>query len=162
MIKAYFSKYSERDQKILIGSAALVAVWASYMVIINPLLTFKTRQEADLIAHTELLSFMRASAAEIHASGGAGKRIAVQDANSSVVVVIENVFRQKGLTTPTSIEPKGGDKAIIQYDQVDFNALIASLSQLKDTYGVMVESANFTHREAPGEVGAKLSFTRAN
>jgi type II secretory pathway component PulM len=100
------------------------------------------------------------SAAEIGALGGSAN-VRTSGSGSSAVVVVESALQQSGLTAPKRIEPDGNNKAVVQYDTVDFDKLMRALDRLQHSYGIVVSQASINKSQTPGQTSALLNLERA-
>lgn len=160
MLREFLSKYSQRDQAIMIALAVLVVVSVLYLMVFEPLVKARTQNQDDYIANQELLAYMKKSAAEYRVAGGVSKVVS-RGQSSSAVVVVESTLQQNGLSSPKRIEPNGNDKAVVQYDVVNFDKLVQALDKLEHNYGIVVEQAKITRqKESEGKVQVLLNLVR--
>lgn len=159
MFRDFLAKYSQRDQIIILVLGAMMAVWLVYLMVLEPLFEAKSQNEADYVANQELLAWMKQSAAEVRALGGASNT-GVQGRGSSAVVVVESALQQSGLTAPKRIEPNGNNKAVVQYESVDFDKLMRALDRLEHSYGIAVNQATIGKTDASGRTSALLNLER--
>lgn len=159
MLRNFLAKYSQRDQAIILVMGALVVLWLCYLMILEPLLDLRSQNRDDYVANQELLMWMQKSAAEANALGGSAK-VRSSGTGSSAVVVVESALQQSGLTAPKRIEPEGNDKAVVQYDAVDFDKLMRALDRLQHSYGIRVSQASIHKTSSPGQTSATLNLER--
>lgn len=160
MIRDFLAKYSQRDQILIIFMSVFVVAWLAFILVLEPLMDLKSQNEADYEANQELLSWMKKSAAEVRALGGSSQA-QVSGRGSSAVVVVESALQQSGLTAPKRIEPNGNDKAVVQYDAVDFDKLMRALDRLEHSYGIRVSQANISKTSSPGRTSALINLERS-
>ncbi len=159
MFRDFLAKYSRREQVIIIVTGLLVLIWLVYQLLLEPLIQTREQNAIDYTANRELLAWMQKSAAEVKALGGSSHR-AAQGSGSSAVVVVESALQQGGLTAPKRIEPNGNNKAVLQYDAVDFNKLMQALDKLEHSYAIQVSQATISRTDAPGMASALINLER--
>lgn len=159
MLREYLSKYSQREQLIIISGGILVGIWLLFLLLIEPLINLRTQNEDDLSVNRELLVWMQDAAQQVKAAGGG--QSAPRSTNSSAVVVVESSLKQSGLGNPKRIEPNGNNKAIVQYDPVDFDKLMRALDRLEHEHGIGVTQATINKTSTPGMVSALLNLERS-
>ena len=159
MFRDFLAKYSQRDQAIIIVMGVFVVLWLCYLLVLDPLLSLKQQNQDDYVANQELLQWMQKSASEVKALGGSsvGRK---SGSGSSAVVVVESALQQSGLTAPKRIEPDGSNKAVVQYDTVDFDKLMRALDRLQHSYGIVVNQASINKTQTPGQTSALLNLER--
>ncbi len=159
MLRDFLAKYSQRDQAVIIVMGVIVVLWLSYLLVFDPLLSLKSQNQDDYLANQELLQWMKGSSAEVQALGGSsiGRK---SGSGSSAVVVVESALQQSGLTAPKRIEPDGNNKAVVQYDNVDFDKLMRALDRLQHSYGIVVSQSNINKIQTLGQVSALLNLER--
>jgi general secretion pathway protein M len=160
MLRDFLAKYSQRDQAVIIVMGAVVVLWLCYLLVLEPLLSLKNQNQDDYVANQELLLWMKNSAAEVGALGGSAN-VRTSGSGSSAVVVVESALQQSGLTAPKRIEPDGNNKAVVQYDTVDFDKLMRALDRLQHSYGIVVSQASINKSQTPGQTSALLNLERA-
>jgi len=75
----------------------------------------------------------------------------------SLVVVIDRTARQTGLQKAlVGSQPSGDGGLSVRLEQTSFDGLVSWLSQLRQSYGVRVESATVEAGNAAGLVNASL------
>lgn len=160
MLRDFLAKYSQRDQVVIIVMGIVVVLWLCYLLVLEPLLTLKNQNQDDYIANQELLLWMKNAAAEVKALGGSAN-VRISGSGSSAVVVVESALQQSGLTAPKRIQPEGNNKAVVQYDTVDFDNLMRALDRLQHSYGILVTQASINKSKTPGQTSALLNLERA-
>jgi general secretion pathway protein M len=146
----YYARLSEREQRILLvgGVAALVLI---ILAILMPLqrhvgeLTQRVEQKRDDLV------WLRSMAPQL-----AGLRnTSPQPLNESLVVLVDRTARQSGLQRAVVGSQPDGDVSV-RFEQTPFDALLTWLSQLRQSYGVRVDSAVVETAASAGTVNANL------
>jgi type II secretory pathway component PulM len=146
----YYAKLSDREQRILLigGVAALILI---ILAILMPLqrhvgeLTQRVEQKRDDLV------WLRSMAPQL-----AGLRnIGPQPLNESLVVLVDRTARQSGLQRAVVGSQPDGDVSV-RFEQTPFDGLLAWLSQLRQSYGVRVDSAVVETGASAGTVNANL------
>lgn len=158
MLKQWLSKYSSREQAIIIGLCVLVLIWFVYLFLLNPFLKYQTRIQQDTVNQQETLLWMQNAVKEYRQlsgsqSGGMGS-------SGSVVVILESLISQAQLGNPQRIEPNGNNKAMVEFDNVPFDQLIALVGNLSEQSGIVLTQANIKRTKTSGVVAATLTLER--
>ena len=75
----------------------------------------------------------------------------------SLVVLIDRTARESSLAKSlVGSQPSGDGGLNVRLDQVPFDGLVAWLAQLRDRYGIRVDSATIDAANTPGTVNATL------
>ena len=75
----------------------------------------------------------------------------------SLVVVVDRTARETGLAKSlVGSQPSGDGGLNVRLDQTPFDTMVGWLSQLRERYGVKVESATIDAGKGPGNVTATL------
>lgn len=149
-MKEWFLRQNQRDQRIVVGLAALVALVMCYALVIHPLKTGLDDRRASVAGKQRTLLWMEESAAKVMSlrrSGGSNQ------SGRPAYVLLDEAVRRAGLSgSADRIEPGGRDKkgARAQFSQVDFDKLVRALGELQAQHGLSVSSASFGRKEDGG------------
>jgi type II secretory pathway component PulM len=147
----YYAKLSEREQRILLagGVAALILI---ILAILMPL----QRHVGDLTQRVEQkrddLVWLRSMAPQL---AGLRSSSGPQPLNESLVVLVDRTARQSGLQRAVVGSQPDGDVSV-RLEQTPFDGLLTWLSQLRQSYGVRVDSAVVETGASAGTVNANL------
>jgi general secretion pathway protein M len=155
MIEQLLQRYyalSTREQRIaLIGG--IVALLLLLLAVVLPLRRSVHAVEQRVERKREDLLWLRSVApqlADLHAS-------APTSLHESLVVLIDRTARQSGLEHALAgSQPSGNGGLSVRLEQASFDALVSWLAQLRDSYGVRVDSAVVDAANNVGTVNASL------
>jgi len=138
---------------VQLGAAALAIVLVWLLVVLPLDREVKRLRTATPDAQSQLAQ-MRIQAATIQPLRG---RTRTTPAPGSVVNVVDQSATSLGIRKQiTKLEADGPRGVQIAADAVAFNSLVAWINDLRDAYGLQVESAEFTAHTVPGTVNARL------
>jgi general secretion pathway protein M len=151
-LRQYFLKLSRREQRM----ALLGAVAAGLLLILAILLPLQRRVGAleQRVEHKrDDLLWLRSMAPQL-----SGLRTsAPPQLHESLVVLVDRTARQSGLEHALAgSQPSGNGGLNVRLEQASFDALVAWLAQLRDNYGIRVESAVVDAGNNAGTVNASL------
>ena len=157
-MKTWFDSLAQRDRMVLAAGAVLVVLIVAWAFIWTPLRSGAAELD-DAVAekHQLLATLLRAQALSGPAQSGAGAA-----ATQSLVVLVDQTHRAHGLTgTLTRNQPDGTDGIRVTFQAASFDSLVNWLVALQRSYGVAVESANFSGTRQTGLVGATFVLRRS-
>jgi general secretion pathway protein M len=151
-ILQYYAKLSAREQRIaLIGGVA--ALLLLILVIVLPLQRHVGTIEQRVERKRDDLLWLRSMAPQLVGLRTSGP----PPLHESLVVVIDRTARQSGLERAlVGSQPSGDGGLNVRLEQTSFDGLMAWLSQLRENFGVRVESAVVEAGNAAGTVNASL------
>lgn len=148
----YYDRLSEREQRIALygGIAAVILL---ILAVLLPLRHHVGEIEQRVERKRDDLVWLRSMAPQL-----AGLRTsAPPPLRESLVVVVDRTARQSGLERAlVGSQPSGDGGLNVRLEQTSFDGLIAWLSQLRENYGVHVDSAVIEAGNAVGTVNASL------
>jgi len=149
-----WSALSARDRQMVKLGAFAVTVVLFWLLIVLPLDREAKRLRTATPEAQAQLARMRVQAATIQPLRG---RSRTTPAPGTLVSVVDRSATSLGLRRQISkLEADGSRGVQISADGVAFNSLIAWVSDLRDAYGLQVDSAEFTAHTVPGTVNARL------
>ena len=153
-MKAWFYGLQPRERWIVaIGAAAavLIVVWG---FVVSPLRAETARLQASVSANQRLL---------VEVSRLQGEQaIPVGDQlgrDQPLSYLVSNTIATYGLEPPRT-RANGGNGVDVTFQNASFDAIVAWLAALHDSYGVDVETASLTPTREPGLVNATLLLRR--
>ena len=148
-ILQYFAKLSPRDQRVAI-IGAIAAALLLVVAIVMPLQRRVGALEQRVEHKRDDLAWLRSMAPQL-----ANLRdSAPPPLHESLVVVVDRSARQAGLAVAS--QPSGDGGLNIRLEQTPFDGLVAWLGQLRESYGIRVDSAVVEAGNAVGTVNASL------
>jgi general secretion pathway protein M len=148
----YLAKLNPRERRIAIvgGIAALLLL---ILAILLPLQRHVGAGEQRLERKRDDLVWLRSMAPQL-----AGLRTSgAPPLRESLVVVVDRTARQSGLDHAlVGSQPSGDGGLNVRLEQTPFDGLVAWLAQLRESYGVRVDSAVVDAGTSAGTVNASL------
>ena len=161
-MKNWFSSLDARERMLVTVAAVFVGIAVVWFGIWTPIDSGHKAATARVDAWRSSLAALRPLRGQIQAEAS-GRRTAVGQ-NQSLVVIVDNSLRQRGLTnslqrsqpTPT------GDGIRVEFESAAFDDLMLWLGDLHRQYGLLVESGSFSVSSAvsPGRVNSCVSLQR--
>jgi general secretion pathway protein M len=147
-----YDRLSEREQRIVrlgaVGAALLLV-----LAILLPLQRHVSAVQQRVEQKRDDLVWLRSMAPQLSGLANSGP----PPLTESLVVVIDRTARQTGLQKAlVGSQPSGDGGLSVRLEQTSFDGLVSWLSQLRQSYGVRVESATVEAGNAAGLVNASL------
>jgi general secretion pathway protein M len=154
-MKAWFFGLQPRERAIIsVGAAAgvIIVLWG---FVLTPLGT----ATAALRTSVETKQLLLVDVARLEASQPAGVTGSRQGSEQTLVVIVSNTAATYGLGQPRT-RANGPSGIDVTLQNVPFDSLMTWLVALHDTYGVDVETANFSSARQAGLVNGQVSLHR--
>ena len=147
-----YSALSSREQRIVLVGA-IGALLLFVLAVVLPLRHRLTAVEQRVESKRDDLLWLRSVAPQL-----AGlQSSAPPPLHESLVVLIDRTARQSGLEHALAgSQPSGNGGLSVHLEQASFDALVTWLAQLRDSYGVRVDSAVVDAGNNVGTVNASL------
>lgn len=148
----YYTRLSEREQRMVrLGSIAAVVLLV--LAVLVPLQKHVSALQERIEQKRDDLIWLRSMAPQL--AGLAAS--APPSTNEPLVVIVDRTARQAGLQRALINSQSSADGGLsIRLEQTSFDGLITWLAQLRDSYGVRVDSATVEPGNAAGLVNASL------
>jgi general secretion pathway protein M len=161
-MKNWYASLESREQAFVAaaGVATLFAVlWFGLWV---PLDSGHKATATRVEAWRSSLASLRPMKAQVQAN--ANGRPAVAGQNQSLVVIVDNSLRQRGLydSLQRSQPTPSGTGIRVEFESAAFDDLVLWLGDLHRQYGMLVESGSFSVSSAdvPGRVNSSVTLQR--
>jgi general secretion pathway protein M len=151
-LQLYFAKLDARQRRIAIFGAA-AAVLLLILVVVLPLQRSVGAAQERIERKRDDLAWLQSMRPQL-----AGLRTSAPPAlHESLVVVVDRTARQSGLEKAlVGSQPSGDGGLNVRLEQTPFDSLVTWLAQLRESYGVHVDSAVVDTGNAVGTVNASL------
>ena len=154
-MKAWFFGLAMRERWIVCVGAAVALAIILWGFVVRPMRAeMATLRTAVDTKQRLLVDVGRVEVAQ-PASVGGGR----QGADQTLYVIIGNTASSYGLGTPRT-RANGPSGVDVTLQGVAFDALVAWLVALHDTYGIDVETASFSSAREPGLVNGQVTLHR--
>jgi general secretion pathway protein M len=148
----YYTALSARDQRIALcgGIAATILL---LLAIVLPLQRHVGALQQRVAQKREDLIWLRSMAPQLASLQTSGP----PPLHESLVVVVDRTARQAGLERAlVGSQPSGDGGLSVRLEQTSFDGLISWIAQLRESYGVRVDSAVVETGTAAGTVNSSL------
>ena len=153
----------EPRERLLVGTAAACVVFAAlWFGLWLPLGEGHRAALERVDVWQRSLSALRPMRGLVQAANNGQPAVAGQ--NQSLVVIVDNSLRQRGLTgaLQRSQPTPSGDGIRVEFENAAFDDLMLWLGDLHRQYGLEVESGNFSvaSSDSPGRVNSSVTLQR--
>jgi general secretion pathway protein M len=161
-LKDWFASLEYRE-RMFVGAAVVFIILAiGWFGIWAPLNSGQRSTAERVDVWRTSLAALRPMRAQLQVAGSAPSQAAGQ--NQSLVVIVDNTLRQRGLTNAlqrTQPTP-GGDGIRVEFENAAFDDLMLWLGDLNRQYALQVESSSFSiaSDENLGRVNSSLTLQR--
>lgn len=154
-MKAWFFGLQARERMIvMIGGAAAIAIilWG---LVVQPLQAEVARLRTSVETKQRLLVDVARIEGEMPSPITTNR----QGEGQTLVVIVDSTARSHGLDLPRT-RANGPSGVDVSFQNARFDALVAWLVVLHDSYGVDVDTASFSSAREPGLVNGQISLRR--
>jgi general secretion pathway protein M len=150
-VTQYLQRLEPRDRRILLFGA-IAALLLVIVATVLPLQHRVTAVEQRVERKRDDLQWLRSMAPQL-----AGLQNTSPPPSESLVVLVDRTARESGLAKSlVGSQPSGDGGLNVRLDQTPFDSLVGWLSQLRERYGVRVDSATIDAGKGSGTVTATL------
>jgi general secretion pathway protein M len=161
-MKHWLASLDRRERLFVTAAAVVIVIAIVWFALWAPL--SKAQQEAanDLARWSEGLALLRPMKADVMAASDGGPAPGAQ--NQSLVVIVDNSLRQRGLygALQRSQPTPGGDGIRVEFESAAFDDLVLWLGDLHRQYGLQVDSGSFSvaSNSVAGRVNSTVTLQR--
>ena len=161
-MKNWFLTLNPRERLFVSAAAAFVLFAFVWFGVWEPLDTGHKRVAENVATWQRSLAELRPMKGQVQASASA--RPAAAGQNQSLVVIVDNSLRQRGLygSLQRSQPTPGGNGIRVEFEAAAFDDLMLWLGDLHRQFGLRVESGSFSiaSSESPGRVNSSVTLAR--
>lgn len=161
-MKDWYMSLEARERMYVAAAAAIIVFAAAWFGLWAPLSEGHRAAAARVDDWQRSLAELRPMRSQVQASLSGQPTNAGQ--NESLVVIVDNSLRQRGLTTSfqRSQPTPAGNGIRVEFEAAAFDDLMLWLGDLNRQYGLQVESGSFTiaASDTPGRVNASVTLQR--
>jgi general secretion pathway protein M len=151
-LQQYLQRLSPRDRWTLVGGG-VAALLLLIIAIVLPLQRSVSATERRVEKKRDDLVWLRSMAPQFASLQSS----APPALNESLVVLVDRTARESGIDKSLVGSQPSGDGGInVRFEKMPFDTLVAWLSQLRERYGVRVDSATVDAASEAGTVTATL------
>lgn len=160
-MRDWFDSLQARERLFVITAAVFLVFAILYLGLWMPL--DRGQKALSLSADTwkTALAELRPLKAQLQGSGSG--ETATAGRNQSLVVIIDNTLRERGLYNALQRSQPTTDNGIrVEFENVAFDDLVLWLGELSTGYGLQVQSGSFSNqRDSNGRVNSTLTLERS-
>ena len=160
-MKDWFASLEARERMFVSAAGVVIIFAAAWFGLWVPLSDSHSAASARVDDWRSSLAQLRPMRSQIVASGG---RPTPAGLNQSLVVIVDNSLRQRGLTNSLqrSQPTPSGTGIRVEFEAAAFDDLVLWLGDLNRQYGLQVESGSFTiaSSDSPGRVNSSVTLQR--
>jgi len=161
-MRNWFTSLEEREQAFVAAAAVFIIFAAVWFGIWAPLDSGHKATASRVADWQQSLLSLRPMKGQVLATAG-GQPVAAGQ-NQSLVVIVDNSLRQRGLyaSLQRSQPTPSGTGIRVEFESAAFDDLLLWLGDLHRQYGLEVESGSFTvaSADAPGRVNSSVTLQR--
>src|SRR5690606_19470543 len=160
-VRSWFESLEERERLFVLAAAALLVIAIFYLAVWMPLDRGQENLESSVENWRDSLAELRLLKGSLAAQDAGESRR--PDRNQSLVVVIDNTLRERGLYNSLQrSQPTATNGIRVEFENVAFDELVIWLGDLSSGYGLQVQSASFSaaSRDNDGRVNSTLTLER--
>jgi general secretion pathway protein M len=160
-MKDWFDALQTREQ-LFVATAAVFLIFAVlYLGIWMPLDRGQKTLSHSVDTWKTALADLRPLKNQLQRAGGGQAQTAGR--NQSLVVIIDNTLRERGLYSALQrSQPTSGNGIRVEFENIAFDDLVLWLGDLNQTYGLQVQSGSFSNsRDSVGRVNSTLTLERS-
>ena len=152
------SKFSRRDQTIMIFGALVVALWLVWIALISPLQAKRDRLLVTNTATQQSLGRVQLLASQIQGQGQAAQG---SGEGGNISGLIDTTLRANGLSM-SGFQPGSNGEARVRLDRAAYQPLMQWLYELEFKQGITVSDLSIASTNDPGQVTVNLRLQKAH
>jgi len=159
-MKAWFEALQPRERGFVLSAIAVVALAILYLGVWRPLDRAHTNMQTSVQTWGSALAELRPLQATLQNSS---LTAAQSSGNESLVVIIDNSLRQRGLYSALQrSQPTAQNGIRVEFENAAFDDLILWLGDLATSHGLQLQSGSFSSNETEnaGRVNATVTLER--
>ncbi len=161
-MKDWFTALESREQIFVSTAAVVIALAIFWLAVWEPLDSGQKAAAERVDTWKQSLAALRPMKNQVQQS--ASGRPAVTGQDQSLVVIVDNSLRQRGLyeSVQRSQPTPSGTGIRVEFESAAFDDLILWLGDLSRQYGMHIESGSFSvaSSESPGRVNSSVTLQR--
>ena len=161
-MKDWLQSLDPREQILVLTAVVFVVFAIAWFAIWKPLDTGQQSAALRVEDWKTSIAALRPMKSQLQAQGG--NQAAPAGQNQSMVVIIDNTLRQRGLydSLQRSQPTPGSDGIRVEFENAAFDDLMLWLGDVNREYGLLVQSSSFSavSGEGQGRVNATMTLER--
>lgn len=161
-MKDWLQSLDPREKIVVLTAVVFVVFAIAWFAIWKPLDTGQHSAALRVEDWKTSIAALRPMKSQLQAQGG--NQAAPAGQNQSMVVIIDNTLRQRGLydSLQRSQPTPGSDGIRVEFENAAFDDLMLWLGDVNREYGLLVQSSSFSavSGEGQGRVNATMTLER--
>lgn len=160
-MKDWFDTLQPREQMSVLVAAVFVAFAVLYFGIWMPLTSSQSSLSSSVSTWERALTELRPLKSAVRDSGVSAAPAA--GAGQSLVVIVDSSLNQYNLSSALQrSQPTGPNGIRVEFEEAAFDDLVRWMGAISSSYGMQVQSGNFSvsSQRIPGRVNASLTLER--
>jgi general secretion pathway protein M len=159
-MRDWFESLEARERLFVITAAVFLIFAILYLGLWMPLDRGQKTLSVSVDTWKTALAELRPLKVQLQGSRAGQTQTAGR--NQSLVVIIDNTLRERGLYSALQrSQPTTGNGIRVEFENVAFDELVLWLGDLSTRYGLQVQSGSFSNpRDSKGRVNATLTLER--
>ncbi len=160
-MREWFDSLQARERLFVITAAVFLAFAILYIGLWMPLDRGQKSLSLSVDIWKTALAELRPLKGQLQGAGQGQTQTAGR--NQSLVVIIDNTLRERGLYSALQrSQPTTGNGIRVEFENVAFDDLVLWLGDLSTSYGLQVQSGSFSNpRDSEGRVNSTLTLKRS-
>jgi general secretion pathway protein M len=155
-----YAALAPREKKIVTAGGAVLLLIILWLAIVSPWLNAKSSLRARVRSDTELLAWMRPTAAEIKKLEKAAPSAAPHDKQSLFSTIERTAHDSPVGENIKNFKPNGSRRVQVRLENASFDDLIRWLGVLQAKHAILVSDMGIQQADAPGTVNADVTLRR--
>jgi general secretion pathway protein M len=161
-MKDWLQSLDQRERIFVVTAVVIVVLAIAWFAVWKPLDTNQKSVELRVEDWKTSIAALRPMRGQLQAQGG--NQAAPVGQNLSMVVIVDNTLRQRGLynSLQRSQPTPGGDGIRVEFENAAFDDLMLWLGDLNRQHGLHVQSSSFSaiSGDSQGRVNSTLTLER--
>ncbi|MCK5336659.1 MAG: type II secretion system protein M [Gammaproteobacteria bacterium] len=157
----WFKKQPQREQYLLITTAALIILTILYLLIWEPVFKSLDSQSLKLQSQKKILLWMNDAEKEVNKLRSSGNALSPQASSQSISTLVERSAISTGIRA--SIFKMSSDKKQtlkVQFKSVEFDRLTQWLGKLQKDYGITPKRVSIKQADKAGLVSCRVTLEK--
>jgi general secretion pathway protein M len=158
-MKAWFESLQPRERAFVASAAVVIAFGILYLALWRPIDRSHRELQASVETWKSALRDIRPLQVQLQNSSTAAQ----VGRNDSLVVIIDNTLRERGLYNSLQrSQPTTQNGIRVEFENASFDDLVLWLGDLGKSYGMHLQSGSFSSNAtaSPGRVNATVTLER--
>jgi general secretion pathway protein M len=159
-MRDWFDSLQTRERLFVVTAAVFLVFAILYLGIWMPL--DRGQKTLSLSVDTWKTALAELHPLKIQLQGSGPGQAQTTGRNQSLVVIIDNTLRERGLYSALQrSQPTTGNGIRVEFENVAFDDLVLWLGDLSSRYGLQVQSGSFSNpQDAKGRINSTLTLER--